>query len=198
MSDDEDVVHVGHTLTRFPADLENATTYDNHACVLVGNDLASAIPVVLPVESFQCTDECRCLTSDAIVGVNGHGTVGGPALHSGPHAQGTADTSAIRVRRAMLLPPSASADILVGAPKGAYSLVSFWANLIHPGLNDADAAVQALWGPVRDWFRVASTNDANGYSLNAITPVTSASPLVQARLNGWVALLHQSMLTAAG
>ena len=98
----------------------------------------------------------------------------------------------------MLLPPSASADILAGAPNGAHSLVSFWANLIHSGLNHADAAVQALWGPVRDWFRAAGTHDANGHSLNAVTPVTSASPLVQARLNGWVAPLRQAMLTAVG
>ena len=196
--DDEDVVHIGHTLNRFPADLENATAYDNHACVLVGNDLASAVPVVLPAEAFQRTADRRCLTSDAIVGVNGHTAPAGPVLHSGPHAPGTADTSSIRVRRAMLLPPSASADILTGAPNGAYSLVGFWSNLIHPGLNDPDANVQALWGPVRDWFRAASTHDANGHSLNAITPVTSASPLIQARLYGWVAPLRQAMLTAAG
>ena len=195
---EEDVVHIGHTLTRFPADLENATVYDNYLCALVGNDLASSVPVVLPSEAFQRSAEARCHTADAIVGVNGHGHPGGAVLHHGPHANGAPNTSALRARRAMLLPPSAAADILAAAPDGTYSLPGFWNTLIQPGVNNADAGIQALWGPVREWFRCASTHDAGGHSLLAVNPITSASPVTQARLNNWVAPVREAILTAAG
>ena len=49
---DDDHVHVGHSPSVYPADPSNPSPYDNLVVVLVGDDVNSAIPVVLPALSF--------------------------------------------------------------------------------------------------------------------------------------------------
>ena len=198
MHDDEDKIFVGHTVTKYPTDLENNTPFDDLVTILVGNDLATAVDIVLPAESFQRTADVRALTTDEMTGANGHGTAGGAVVRFGPHGTGVANTTQLRARRAMLLPPSASGDILSGAPDGSYSLIGFWNTLVQPGVTDADADIQALWEPVRDWYRVACTNDNTGHSVLNIESIVTANPLHRARLNAWSGRQRNAMLTRAG
>ena len=149
---------------------------------LVGDDLATAVPVVLPTEAFQRTNAINCFTEAEITGVNGHGA-NPPVLRHGPHAGGAPNTHALRARRAMLLPPAAASDIISGSANGTYTLPGFWNTHVNPGLTSPVAAVQADWRPVAEWFRLASTNDNAGNSVIGIAPVHSPSPLVAQRLN---------------
>ena len=73
LSDEADTIYIGHSLMKFPADILNATLYDNLIVALVGDDLATAVPVVLPTEAFQHTNAINCFTEAEITGVNGHG-----------------------------------------------------------------------------------------------------------------------------
>ena len=74
LADEANTIYIGHSIMKFPGDVLNAIPYDNHIVVLVGDDLATAVPVVLPNEAFQRTNAINCLTTAEITGVNGRGT----------------------------------------------------------------------------------------------------------------------------
>ena len=114
---DEDYVYVGYNPTLYPADITSVSTIDNHLVLMVGNDLQTSIPVVLPHDAFGRTAENLCSTTAVITGPAGHAA--GPPEHcDGPHIAGVADTNALRARRAMLMPRSLAPAILLGAVNG--------------------------------------------------------------------------------
>ena len=65
LADEADTVYIGHSLMKFPGDILHVTPYDNLIVTLVGDDLATAVPVVLPSEAFQRTNHINCLTEAA-------------------------------------------------------------------------------------------------------------------------------------
>ena len=181
----EDLVHVAHSPSLYPADPLNPRPWDNCCVVLLGNDLATSVPIVLEPEAFSRCGDTRCLASAEIVGVNGHGA--NPIVYRhGPHAAGTANTNMLRARKAMLLPPTAAHHCVSHMDDGRYTLAGFWNAFVNPGITDANPAVQATWEPVREWFRVASTNDNANHSVLAVTPTVSGNPGHTLSLNRWV------------
>ena len=117
---DEDFIHIGHNPTRFPKDpLDAANPFNNKVVVLVGNDLASAVPVVLPDEAFQRATQARCRNADVIAGNTMH-TAAPPVLRDGPHAPTVGDASDIRVRRAMVVPPGTAHSFVSNVPNGRF------------------------------------------------------------------------------
>ena len=82
-------VYVAHSLTKFPADITDTTGMDDLVVGLVGNVLASVVPVVLPNEFFTCLAANACYDVASVR--LGHGAIP-VAYHSGPHAAGAANT----------------------------------------------------------------------------------------------------------
>ena len=194
---DEDHIHVGHTPTLFPQDITSNTPYDNNVVVLVGDKVDACVPLVLPDAAFQRTAAFRAFDVATIIGPTGHGAA--PAVwRTGPHAPTTADTSEIRARRAMVLPCDAAGTAVSTHEDGRYSLLAFYNTWVAPQMADPDAAVVARWTPVRDWFRAASTNDGAGDSVIKVTPIPSAVPAHNQRLNAWVARQRNSQLARLG
>ena len=88
---DEDHVHVGHSPSMYPADPTSVSPFDNLVVVLLGNDINSATPLVLPASSFARPAGVRTLDVATIVGATVHGAA--PAvLRSGLH--GARETNA--------------------------------------------------------------------------------------------------------
>ena len=194
---EEDYVYVGHSPTRFPEDpLDAANPYNNKVIVLVGDDLASAVPVVLPNAAFQRTNDTRCRNADVIAGNTMH-TAAPPVLRDGPHDAAVADASEIRARRAMIVPPS-MAHAFVATPGGRIGLAGLYTTFIQPSLVNPDLAVQALITPLRDWWRSACTNDAGNEAITRIQPITAAGPATTMSLNRHVARLRTEILNKVG
>ena len=110
---DEDHVYVGHSPMTFPNDPVSTTPFDGRVVVLVGDDVGSAVPMVLAPEHFGRSDERLTLTHDTILGPTGHGAAP-PVYQSGPHAGGTANTNNLRAHRVLVLPPQMLAIALGG------------------------------------------------------------------------------------
>ena len=195
---EEDCVCVGHTPTSCPQDLGAPCAFNNRVVALVGNDLQASTPVVLPTAAFQRPAAFRASTKAVIVGGTMCSAGPPPLLHSGPHAGGAADTNELTIRRAMLLPPSAAHAVPAGRDDGRYSLIGFHNTLVQPGVTGLDAAVVALWDPVRTWWRGASASTAGRTTIPAIDPVTEASPVVSARLTRWANRVKCDVLQKAG
>ena len=101
---DEDHIHIGHSASAFPTDLlDPACPFNNNVVVLVGNDLATSVPYVLPVGAFSRMASQRAHNSAHLTGAHCHAAVP-QVLRTGPHAAGTADTDDYRVR-AVFVPP---------------------------------------------------------------------------------------------
>ena len=115
---EENYIHVGHSLSVYPQDLGMPTAFDNKVIALVGNDLASAVPIVFPADSWTRTAAFRASTQAIITGPTMYGAGPPAVLRSGPHAGGAADTDEIRVRRTLILPPTASVAVLAGICNG--------------------------------------------------------------------------------
>ena len=195
---DEDHVFIGHSLTVFPQDIARPTSHDNRVIALVGNDLASAVPMCFPAESWTRPNQFAAHNVATITGAAMCGA-GPPAmLRSGPHAGGAADTDAIRVRRTMLLPPNHAQAILNGAPEGRYSLNGFYNTLLAPVTAAAVPAEVALWAPVVEWWRAASTDTNAGTTQTSADLILDPHPLNFARLLAWANRAEEGMLRNAG
>ena len=194
---DEDHVYVGHSPMTFPTDPLATTPFDGRVVVLVGDDVGSAVPMVLPPEHFGRSDERLTLTHDTILGPTGHGAAP-PVYRSGPHAGGTANTTNLRARRVLVLPPQMSATALTTQPTGQYSLLGFYDTFLRAEIDSGDADRVTAIEPVRDWWRCASTNLTGGSTMVAEQPVVSPLPRVTARLHQLVAEWRTSTLTKLG
>ena len=67
-----DHVYIGHSLTVFPADITDTMALDGHMIALVGDALASSVPVVLPVAFFTRTAGTYAETTAIIRSATGH------------------------------------------------------------------------------------------------------------------------------
>ena len=183
-----DRVYIGHTPTVFPADISNPSGYDGLVTVLVGDDDAAVIPVVLPTAAFGRRTDVRCLRIDAIVGPGGFGAAAAPVIHQGPHPAGTADTDQLRARNVALLPSGVAAEAVEHASNGSYTLPAFYARFLAPAVA-AGGANLVLMTPLLEWFRVACTMTtvagADAFSLG-LTPEHMPGLAAHGGLHRWV------------
>ena len=197
LAGDHDHVHVGYCPTLFPQDITAPTPCDNHVVVLVGNDLSTAVPVVMSYDAFARTANIRCKRVADIVGAQGHGAAP-PVFQDGPHGVGVADTDNLQLRPAFLMPANRAGDLLTLQDSGRYSVLGFYNAFVAPGLADADADVQNAHHPIRDWFRGISTLNVNGGCCIEVTAVTSAAPRFAQRLTSWSSRIRNAELTKLG
>ena len=194
---DDDHVHVGHSPSIYPADPSNASPYDNLVVVLVGDDVNSAIPVVLPAISFARVPDLLTLDFDQVIGAAGFGAAP-PVFRFGPHPAGTANTTQLRARRVCLMPCSMAAQAVSTQPGGRYTLPAFHDTFIRAGLAATDIAVRTPAEILRDWVRVAVTNNNVGRSTLAIAPIAAGIPATQVALNRWVTKIKDACLIKLG
>lgn len=193
-----DHVYVAHSLTLFPGDVTDPTALDNLVVGLVGDGLATAVPVVLPQPFFTLTPNVSAYNVGAIQGAAGHGA-NPPVFRHGPHAAGDPDTSELRSRRAILLPPHLAGLALRGAPAdGRYTLLHFYNTFLQAILASGVAAEIAVVEPVTQWWRLACTNVAGGTSVVSSALRSVTSPREQARLHGWVSRVKDSQMSRIG
>ena len=95
LEDDLDRIYIGHSPFRIPGVPGSPMNFDEHVCVLVGNDLQSAIPVILPPSFLSLTNAANCYSTDYMTGANGHGTAAGPVYRFGTQPNGTVGTNNI-------------------------------------------------------------------------------------------------------
>ena len=194
---DEDHIHVGYNPTFYPAEIGHATPYDNLTVVFVGNNLATATPVVLPNDAHGRINNTRCKTVTHITGAQGHGAAPA-AVRAGPWAAAEADTNEIRARRAFLLPADRVGDALTVQASGRYTFQAFHHTFLQDGLASADGDVQAAHAPLSDWYRCASTNNNTDHSVLAIAPVSSALPHNNLALTTYVEGVRRAELAKLG
>ena len=111
--------------------------FNGHVVVLVGSDLATAVPYALPATGFSRLIDNRAHTAAHLTGPLCHGAAP-RVVRTGPHAAGTADTDEYRARPVFVVPPQWSAAIVRAYPTGRCALPTFYPAHIAPGLADAD------------------------------------------------------------
>ena len=166
-----------------------ACPFNDRIVVLVDPDLASAVPVILPDNTFQKRAATACHTAAYLTGPP-------PVLRTGPHAVGDADTDALKECRMIVLPTKWSQQAVEQAPAACYSLNRFYAMLLGPGLASADADKRATL--IASWWRLACTNSAGAISMSSCLPITSAMPNYVLALNQHVASVKNGILARVG
>ena len=111
--------------------------------VLVGDNVDTAVPVVLPADAFGRLPATRCKTLDAIIGIAGHGAAP-PVCRSGPHAPAKLDVDELRVRGVFLLSSGQNAAALTTHPTGRFSFPSFHNTFLTPK-SLLEETAQTLW-----------------------------------------------------
>jgi hypothetical protein len=175
-----DTIYVAHSLSVIPSDVTNPTAVDGHLMGVVGNEPSSAYSVVFPHVGFTVTGAIPAEFCSTFVTHHG---LAPPMFRSGPHAAGTANTSAIRGRPVMVLPAEASAFALQTATRqGNYTLLGFFDAFIR-GAYDGSPAQRAAIRPLANWWRLACTDRAVGGDTEASIALTpTASPALAAKV----------------
>ena len=60
-SRDTDNITICHSPVFYPADPTQATGYDGHVIAVLGDDNAASLPVALPPDAFERSNNVRCL-----------------------------------------------------------------------------------------------------------------------------------------
>ncbi|MCA1806871.1 MAG: hypothetical protein LC687_03275, partial [Actinobacteria bacterium] len=130
----------------------------------MGNNPRSYATHVLPTAVFTRLQDFNCLDIPTIVGAAGH-QAAPPVFRTGPHAAGTANTNTIRVQSIHVLPASFTGMAVSAQRTGRFTFAAFFGTFLQGRYDSATAVEAALWAPTAAWFRVASTNRANGLSV---------------------------------
>ena len=104
LDNEPESIYCGYNPTLYPADLGNATPFDNKMMVFVGDNLNTAIPVVLENVSTRRSNAAAAYNIAYITGPNGHGANPDPVLRFNHAAVGAAETDELRARPLFLLP----------------------------------------------------------------------------------------------
>jgi hypothetical protein len=165
----------------------------------VGDDVASAAPILLPNHSFSRTADLTVYNTAHMTGVNGHGTAGGAVVRFDHQASGTQNTDDYPTRRVMVLPPDESADFLSRNPTDIYELQNFYNFFLQPHVASAVPATLAKWEPVKQWWRAACMNQ-NGLTESKVRVTGTSSALLAASqaLNACTARITDQVLARVG
>ena len=199
LAGDCDHVYLGHTLSFYPNDPLNASAFDDHVLVLLGNDLTTALPLALNVNAFTKAGPLAGYNRAYITGANGHAHAAAPVYRFAHTAVGTADTDEIRVRKALLIPANLSPDFLQAAPNGRLTLLGFY-NLLVPEIDSADAGRVQRAGYMFNWFRAACMGTAADADASPIevTPAASLLPLENHALQAYSTRVREQQLHRLG
>ena len=197
---DEDHIHIGHSLTRFPSQPgADATPYDDRCTLLVGNDLRTCTPMTFENTTFSRTNEVALPSMDTVNGNTMH--TAAPQVLREHFVNGSPGTDQLRARYITILPPGITQLALEHTPSGRYGLVAFKTAILNPELNHADAPRRAAIAPLATWFRAACTNRPDGHGLLSVTPASTVAPMHNQRLNAWATRIkdaHMARLGAGG
>ena len=199
LSLDSDPAHVYmcHSPTIVAPDPMQATPYDNKVLALIGNNLQTAIPVVLPDNAFARCANTRTIRIPAMLQDPGGFTATPPVVRFGPHASTVADTDELRARRFFIMPSDQVDLALTSKPDGRYTNQSFHHLFLAPGLASGDPAITAALEPEVEWFRLHCTNGTGGGVLECEL-VTGGSPVQEQILLRTVTALRTSLLSKLG
>ena len=199
MDSDPDYIYVGHSPTRFPGDLTDPQPFDNDTVVLVGDQDASIVPIVLPNNAFaRLPSNVTCHTAAVIRGPAMHAAAT-VALRSGAHATGDADTNDLRLRKVMLLPTEIATAAISASPNGRYSLPGFHHNFLAGPMASGVGAAVATFTPLEEWWRGCCTQPAGATtSVLEVTPTAVANPIQVGLVNRWVDQVKRRNLSLLG
>ena len=193
---DEDVVYLGHSPYIYPQDVTSPTAMDGRVVVLVGNRADACVPVVLPADAFGRLAATRVQDVATIVGPQGHGAAP-PVYRAGPHAAGP-NVNELRVRRALLLPPSFAATMVSYRDDGRLTLAAFYAQFVLNKHDSAVAAEQQMWSHAAQWFRAASANTAANESIVRVACIEPAAPPARMALTNFANRRIKELLGQVG
>ena len=144
-------IYIGYHPTAFPADLHNATAYDNGVLLMVGDDIEHAMGMVLQADAFGRTVASRFFNRNYINGANGYAAVP-PVRAFELQAAGTAETDEYQCRRFAILPATVAAKCCSDSTDGVFTLDGFNRLILEPEIASADAdRVAAIDGAVAFW-----------------------------------------------
>ena len=143
--------------------------------VLVGANLATAIPVALPKTAFRRLTDNAAHSDAHLTGAACHAAV--PQLVcTGPQVIGDPDTNHFQAHPVLVLPPQWSEAVVRGNPASRCALPPFHPTFIAPGMADPDANTRGRALFVRQWWQQACTYDAGRNSFVRINPSLLAMP----------------------
>ena len=149
--------------------------------LLVGNDLDSAMLVSLPDDAFGRVNDTRVHDVAYITGADGFTHAPNAVFrHAIPNAA-VANTHELRSRPALLMPRALLDLALTTQPEGRFTILGFYADIIHPWATGA-ASQQALVAPLVEWFRLMVHDNAAGASVLGVNPNMDPSPRAAQRL----------------
>ena len=101
-------IYIGYNPTVFPGDLHNATPFDGLVHVMVGDDVETAMGMVLEAATFGRANNHGYFRRDYILGANGCANAAGAVREFQFQAAGAAiaDTDECQCRRFVVLPGS--------------------------------------------------------------------------------------------
>ena len=154
LNSDPHRIYIGYHPTIFVADIHNPTPFDNHILVLVGDDLDTAMGLVLNSTTFGRAANHGYYNRAYLKGADGYGRAAGANYDHERQAAGTPDTDAYQCRRFVVLPPNVAPLALTEASEDGYMSLQGFENLIlTPEIDSGDAARVATIGEVVQFWR---------------------------------------------
>ena len=197
LASDPDLIHVGHSCTRYPANISKPSAVDDQFIVLVGDREDSCEPIAIDDDGFSRGAATRCHSVDEIRGNQGHAATPAVLRRASP-AGGTAGSAELRWRPVMLLPFEIAGDALSLQPEGSCTLPGFYTSFLETPLASGDAATVARFTPLRDWWRTACTVNSGGDRINDVDTVDPANPRERGQLNTWVTSVKRDAMARIG
>ena len=202
VADDLDNVYFVHSPTLFAPDpTRPCPALDGLVVTLSGDDLRTAVPMVLPNAAFGRSANTSALQRAEMVGAAGYADPTGPVIRFGPHAGGAPHTDVLRARSFFVMPAAQVAAALTTCPEGIMGNVAFYQTFLLGDLESGDADRVRNAQPLLEWFRLHSTTTAVGPPIvGAIqTPtVAPGSAINTRRLNEAVRKVIDPLLTSLG
>ena len=187
LASDADHIYIGHTPGRYPSRIGVNSAFNGATVFLVGDKDSDVVPYAVPTDAFRMTGAVRAhelatLTTDTALW--GAAT---PVFRSGPHAATDPHTTAVDVRRVMLVPCDKAAQVVDAAgADGRFDLRAFYEYLIEPELSGTPEQAARI-EPLADWFRVACTEATATINIPlGLTPLVGLDVPTTSQFYQWV------------
>ena len=173
-------IYIGYNPTVFPGDLHNATPFDGLVHVMVGDDVETAMGMVLEAATFGRANNYGYFRRDYILGANGYAHAAGAVREFQYQAAGAAvaDTDEYQCRRFVVLPESIRDLALTNASDGAFTLEAFNQQLLEPEIASLDADRVNAVAEVEQFWRSCHHHPAADDTLRVVgtARITGARP----------------------